>query len=135
MTDSDPAADPRFLVVDDFATMRRVLRGLLRESGWNRVEEAGDAAAALARLKAERFDFVICDISMPTMSGLELLKAIRAVPALRELPVLMLTAEARRQEILLAAQHGAVGTIVKPFGRELLEAQIRRGFLTSKATA
>jgi two-component system chemotaxis response regulator CheY len=119
-----PMSDPvslKFLVVDDFSTMRRIVRGLLREMGCADVEEAADGAAALRLLKEKRFDFVVSDIGMPLMTGFELLKAVKADPALRDVPVLLVTAEARKEEIVLAAQAGAAGYIVKPFDRATLE--------------
>ena len=116
----------RFLIVDDFSTMRRVLRGLLREMGFDAVDEAADGAAALERLRDSAFDFVITDIGMPTMNGFELLAAIRKDERLRNVPVLMVTAEARKDEIVRSAQEGAAGYIVKPFTRATLEEKIRR---------
>ncbi len=116
----------RFLIVDDFSTMRRVLRGLLGEMGFEAVDEAGDGAAALECLRAEAYDFVITDIGMPTMNGFELLHAIKKDDRLRHLPVLMVTAEAKKDDILRCAQEGAGGYIVKPFSRETLAEKIRR---------
>lgn len=114
----------RFLVVDDFATMRRIVRGLLKEMGCNKVEEAQDGVSALQTLRAQPFDFVVSDINMPNMNGFELLKAIRAEPSLKDLPVLMVTAEARKEDILLAAQNGASGYVVKPFTKATLEEKV-----------
>ena len=112
----------RFLVVDDFSTMRRIIRGLLREMGVGHIDEAEDGAVALSMLQLNApFDFVITDINMPNMNGFELLRAIKSDDRLRHLPVLMVTAEARRQDIVLAAQIGAAGYIVKPFTRAELE--------------
>ena len=105
----------RFLVVDDFLTMRRIVRGLLKEMGCENVEEAEDGVQALALLKSKPFDFVISDINMPNMNGFELLSGIRAEPSIAHLPVLMVTAEARKEDIILAAKNGASGYIVKPF--------------------
>jgi len=122
---SDPTP-LKFLVVDDFSTMRRIVRGLLKEMGCTNVTEAEDGAVALAMLKAQRFDFVVSDINMPNMSGFELLKAIKAEEALRHLPVLMVTAEARKEDIVLAAQSGAAGYIVKPFSKATLEEKVQR---------
>jgi two-component system chemotaxis response regulator CheY len=116
----------RFLVVDDFSTMRRIVRGLLKELGCNDVAEAEDGAAALQMLKSQRFDFVVSDINMPNMNGFELLKAIKAEETLRHLPVLMVTAEARKEDIVLAAQSGASGYIVKPFSKATLEDKVQR---------
>ena len=113
------AVDPskiRFLVVDDFSTMRRIVRNLLKELGFVNVEEAEDGAVALQRLKsAGGIDFVVTDWNMPNMDGLTLLQSVRADPALKHLPVLMITAEAKKENIIAAAQAGASGYIVKPF--------------------
>ena len=123
MSDPTPL---KFLVVDDFSTMRRIVRGLLKEMGCTNVTEAEDGAVALAMLKAQRFDFVVSDINMPNMNGFELLKAIKAEETLRHLPVLMVTAEARKEDIVLAAQSGAAGYIVKPFSKATLEDKVQR---------
>ncbi len=123
---SNPA-DLRFLVVDDFSITRRIIRGLLREIGYNSVEEAEDGVVALSMLKLNApFNFVITDINMPNMHGLELLKAIKADETLKGLPVLMVTAEARKEDVVLAAQSGAAGYIVKPFTRETLWEKINQ---------
>jgi two-component system chemotaxis response regulator CheY len=122
---SDPT-QLKFLVVDDFSTMRRIVRGLLKEMGCSNVTEAEDGAVALSMLKAHRFDFVVSDINMPNMNGFELLKAIKAEETLRHLPVLMVTAEARKEDIVLAAQSGAAGYIVKPFSKATLEDKVQR---------
>ncbi|MGL6112867.1 MAG: response regulator [Rubrivivax sp.] len=116
----------KFLIVDDFATMRRIVRGLLKEMGCHHLAEAEDGVAALALLKAQRFDFVVSDINMPNMDGFELLRAIKADEALRHLPVLMVTAEARKEDIVRAAQSGAAGYIVKPFSKATLEDKVQR---------
>jgi len=118
----------RFLVVDDFSTMRRIVRNLLTELGYVTVEEAEDGAAALQRLRADRFDFVISDWNMPNMTGLELLKAIRADGTLKSTPVLMITAEARKENIIDAAQAGASGYIVKPFTAATLDEKLAKIF-------
>ena len=122
---SDPT-QMRFLVVDDFSTMRRIVRGLLKEMACNNVAEAEDGAEALSMLRAQRFDFVVSDINMPNMDGFELLEAIKADAALRHLPVLMVTAEARKEDIVRAAQNGAAGYIVKPFSKATLEEKVQR---------
>jgi len=118
--------DLKFLVVDDFSTMRRIVRGLLKEIGYANVEEAEDGAVALTMLKNSKFDFVVSDINMPNMNGLDLLKAIKADDSLKVLPVLMVTAEARKEEIVLAAQCGAAGYIVKPFTKATLEEKLQK---------
>ena len=120
---SNPS-DLKFLIVDDFSTMRRIVRGLLKEMGCNNAEEAEDGAVALNMLKASKYDFVVSDINMPNMNGFDLLKAVKADESLRHLPVLMVTAEARKEDIVLAAQSGAAGYIVKPFTKATLEEKL-----------
>ena len=118
--------DLKFLVVDDFSTMRRIVRGLLREMGCNNAEEAEDGAVALQMLKAQKFDFIVSDINMPNMNGFDLLKAIKSDDTLKHIPVLMVTAEARKEDIVLAAQSGAAGYIVKPFTKATLEEKVQK---------
>jgi len=118
--------DLKFLIVDDFSTMRRIVRGLLKEMGCNNADEAEDGAVALNMLKAQKYDFVVSDINMPNMNGFELLKAIKADASLKHLPVLMVTAEARKEDIVLAAQTGAAGYIVQPFTKATLEEQLQK---------
>lgn len=118
------AAELKFLVVDDFSTMRRIVRGLLKEMGCNNVDEAEDGAVALQLLKTSRYDFVVSDINMPNMNGFQLLSEIQKIDKLKRLPVLMVTAEARKEDIVLAAQKGAAGFIVKPFTKATLEDKI-----------
>lgn len=117
--------DLRVLVVDEFSTMRRVVRGLLRQLGCVGVEEADDGVTALAALKAGRFDLVVSAVNLPGLNGIELLRAIKADDTLRRLPVLIVTAEARKEDIVLAAQAGAAGYIVKPFTRATLEDKVQ----------
>jgi len=114
----------KFLVVDDFSTMRRIVRGLLKEMGMNHADEAEDGAIALHMLKNNKYDFVVSDINMPNMNGFDLLKAIKADPDLKSLPVLMVTAEARKEDIVLAVQSGASGYIVKPFTKATPEDKV-----------
>jgi two-component system chemotaxis response regulator CheY len=116
----------KFLVVDDFSTMRRIVRGLLKEIGYINVEEAEDGAVALQMLRNMKFDFVVSDINMPNMNGFDLLKAIKSDDSLKHLPVLMVTAEARKEDIVLAAQSGASGYIVKPFTKATLEEKLQK---------
>jgi two-component system, chemotaxis family, chemotaxis protein CheY len=118
-------SDLKFLIVDDFSTMRRIVRGLLKEMGCNQAEEAEDGAVALNMLKKGGFDFVVSDINMPNMNGFDLLKAMKAAPELKHIPVLMVTAEARKEDIVLAAQTGAAGYIVKPFTKATLEEKVK----------
>jgi two-component system chemotaxis response regulator CheY len=125
----------RFLVVDDFSTMRRIVRNLLKELGYSNADEAEDGAVALAKLKSEKFDFVVSDWNMPNMTGIELLKSIRAEPTLKHLPVLMVTAEARKENIIEAAQSGANGYIVKPFTAATLDEKLAKIFKTLEAKA
>ena len=122
--------DTRFLVVDDFSTMRRIMRNLLKELGFMNVEEAGDGVEALAKLRADKFDFVVSDWNMPNMTGIELLQAIRADARLKHLPVLMVTAEAKRENIIMAAQAGASGYVVKPFTAAKLDEKLMKIFRT-----
>ncbi|ACB33270.1 response regulator receiver protein [Leptothrix cholodnii SP-6] len=129
------SSDLKFLVVDDFSTMRRIVRGLLKEMGCNNVEEAEDGHVALNMLKNSRFDFVVSDINMPVMNGFELLKAVKADETLKHLPVLMVTAEARKEDIVLAAQSGAAGYIVKPFTKATLEEKVTKIMQKLAATA
>ena len=119
-------AEPRFLIVDDFSTMRRIVRNLLKEIGFGNAEEAEDGAVALNMLKASKFDFVVSDVHMPNMDGFELLKSIRADDSLKTVPVLMVTAEAKKEDIVLAAQTGANGYIVKPFTKAALEEKVQK---------
>jgi len=118
----------RFLVVDDFNTMRRIVRNLLKELGFNNVEEAEDGVDALNMLRAGGFDFVVSDWNMPNMDGLQLLQTIRADGALSKLPVLMVTAEAKKENIIAAAQAGASGYVVKPFTAATLEEKLGKIF-------
>ncbi len=123
-------ADPKtkFLVVDDFSTMRRIVRNLLKELGYSNVDEAEDGAMALSKLQNESFDFVISDWNMPNMDGLEMLKNIRADAAIGKLPVLMVTAEAKKENIIAAAQAGASGYVVKPFTAATLDEKLSKIF-------
>lgn len=128
-------SDLKFLIVDDFSTMRRIVRGLLKEMGCNNADEAEDGAVALNMLRSQRYDFVVSDINMPNMNGFELLKSIKADEGLKHLPVLMVTAEARKEDIVLAAQSGAAGYIVKPFTKATLEEKMHKILQKLAATA
>jgi two-component system chemotaxis response regulator CheY len=127
--------DMKFLIVDDFSTMRRIVRGLLKEIGYNNAEEAEDGAVALNMLKNGKFDFVVSDINMPNMNGFDLLNAIKKEESLKHLPVLMVTAEARKEDIVRAAQDGAAGYIVKPFTKATLEEKVQKIMQKLAATA
>ena len=115
-------------MVDDFSTMRRIVRNLLKELGFTNVDEAEDGAVALAKLKGGGFEFVVSDWNMPNMDGLTLLQSLRADPALKQLPFLMITAEAKKENIIAAAQAGASGYIVKPFTAATLNDKLAKIF-------
>jgi two-component system chemotaxis response regulator CheY len=121
----------KILVVDDFSTMRRIVRNLLKELGFANVSEAEDGVDALNKLRSEgNFEFVVSDWNMPNMTGIELLRNIRADAALKHLPVLMVTAEAKRENIIEAAQAGASGYVVKPFTAATLDEKLKKVFAT-----
>lgn len=115
-----------FLVVDDFSTMRRIVKDVLHEIGYANVQEAEDGSSALPMLQAGQFDVLITDWNMPGMPGLELLKAVRSDPKLKGMPVLMLTAEAKREQIVEAAQAGVNGYLVKPFTPATLKEKLAK---------
>ena len=119
----------KILIVDDFSTMRRIVRNILKQLSFNNVDEAEDGDVALEKLKNGSYDFVITDWNMPNMTGLELLKAIRADEALKDLPVLLITAEAEKENVVLAAQAGVNDYIVKPFTGDVLQQKINRIFV------
>lgn len=125
-----PDKNLKFLVVDDFSTMRRIVRNLLKELGYVNVDEAEDGVIALKMLKSQNFEFVISDWNMPNMDGLMLLQAIRADDALKKIPVLMVTAEAKKENIIAAAQAGASGYVVKPFTAGTLGEKLEKIFRT-----
>ena len=118
----------KILIVDDFPTMRRIIKNLLKDLGFENVDEAEDGAMGLEKLRKGNFDFVVSDWNMPNMDGLEMLKAIRADPNLSKLPVLMVTAEAKKENIIAAAQAGANGYVVKPFTAATLEEKLNKIF-------
>ena len=118
----------KILVVDDFPTMRRIIRNLLKDLGYENVDEAEDGAMGLEKLRNGSFDFVVSDWNMPNLDGLEMLKQIRADAALSKLPVLMVTAEAKKENIIAAAQAGANGYVVKPFTAATLEEKLNKIF-------
>jgi len=120
------SAEPRFLIVDDFSTMRRIVSNLLQENGFGNAEEAEDGVAALNLLRAGKFDFIVSDINMPNMDGFALLKSVRADESLKGIPFLMVTAEAKKEDIVNAAQNGANGYIVKPFTKANLEEKVHK---------
>ena len=118
----------KFLVVDDFSTMRRIVKNLLKELGYTNVDEAEDGAMGLSMLQSGGYDFVVSDWNMPNMDGLTMLQHIRADPKLAALPVLMVTAEAKKENIIAAAQAGASGYVVKPFTAATLEEKLNKIF-------
>ncbi len=118
----------KILVVDDFSTMRRIIKNLLRELGFTNIVEADDGQTALPKLKAGGIDFLVTDWNMPGMTGIELLKAVRADPALADMPILLVTAEAKREQIVEAAQAGVNGYVIKPFTAGTLKEKIDKIF-------
>lgn len=120
--------NPQFLIVDDFSTMRRIIRGLLKEAGYVDADEAEDGQVAFQKLQTGHFDCVITDINMPNMNGFELLEAIKEDEKLKSIPVLMITAEASKDDVLKAARLGASAYIVKPFSKAVLEDKIHKLF-------
>ena len=128
------SSEMKFLVVDDYSTMRRIVKNLLHDLGYANVTEADDGKTALPLLQNGSFDFLITDWNMPGMPGLDLLKAVRANDKLKKLPVLMLTAEAKREQIVEAAQAGVNGYVIKPFTAATLKEKIDK-ILESRATS
>ena len=120
--------DMKILIVDDFSTMRRIIKNLLRDLGFTNTHEADDGATGLPLLKSGDFDFLITDWNMPGMTGIDLLKAVRADDKIKSLPVLLVTAEAKREQIVLAAEAGVNGYVVKPFTAQVLQEKIEKIF-------
>jgi two-component system chemotaxis response regulator CheY len=118
----------KILIVDDFSTMRRIVKNLLKDLGFTNVVEADDGKTALPLLEKGNIDFLVTDWNMPGMTGIDLLKAVRANPALANLPVLMVTAEAKRDQIIMAAQAGVNGYVIKPFTAATLKEKIEKIF-------
>ena len=118
----------KVLVVDDFSTMRRIIKNLLRDLGFTNIQEADDGSTALPMLKEGSFDFVVTDWNMPGMQGIDLLRAVRADASLSHIPVLMVTAEAKKEQIVMAAQAGVNGYIVKPFTAATLKMKLDKIF-------
>ena len=121
-----PPPDTKFLVVDDMATMRRIIKSLLTQLGYKNVDEAEDGKEALNKLKNQKYDFVITDWNMPNMTGLELVQEIRKDPELKYLPVLMVTAEAKKENVIAAIKAGVNNYVVKPFTAETLKEKIEK---------
>ena len=118
----------RILVVDDFASMRKIIKGLLKQIGFQNIEEADDGSTALEKLKIGEFDLVICDWNMPKVPGIEVLKAVRNDPRLKDLPFLMVTAKAKKDNVMEAVKAGVNQYIVKPFTAETLQKKIEKIF-------
>lgn len=118
----------KILVVDDFSTMRRIVKNILKQIGFSNIDEAEDGNNALLKLKQEKFDMVVSDWNMPNMTGLDLLKAIRADSAINSMPVLMVTAEAKKENVMEAIQAGVNNYVVKPFTADTLKDKIEKIF-------
>jgi two-component system chemotaxis response regulator CheY len=118
----------KILVVDDFSTMRRIIKNLLRDLGFSNIQEADDGTTALPALKSGKFDLIVSDWNMPGMTGLDLLKAVRSDPDLQTIPFLMVTAESKREQIIEAAQAGVNGYVVKPFTAATLQEKLGKIF-------
>ena len=118
----------KILIVDDFSTMRRIIKNLLRDLGFSNTDEADDGNTALPKLQAGNYDFLVTDWNMPGMQGIDLLKAVRADPKLASLPVLLVTAEAKKEQIVEAAQAGVNGYVIKPFTAATLKEKIDKIF-------
>jgi two-component system, chemotaxis family, chemotaxis protein CheY len=123
-------ADPsmKIMVVDDMSTMRRIVKNLLKQLGFANVDEAENGQEVLIKLRADKFGFVFSDWNMPVMSGIQLLKAIRADEGLKTIPVLMVTAEAQKENIIEAVQAGVSNYVVKPFTAEILQEKMAKIF-------
>jgi two-component system chemotaxis response regulator CheY len=118
----------KILVVDDFSTMRRIIKNLLKDLGFSNIQEADDGSTALPMLQQGDFDFVVTDWNMPGMQGIDLLRNIRSDDNLKHLPVLMVTAEAKKEQIVAAAQAGVNGYVVKPFTAATLKEKLAKIF-------
>lgn len=116
----------KILVVDDFSTMRRIVRNLLKQNGYENIDEAEDGEQALAKLKNGNFQFIVSDWNMPNMSGIELLKGVRSDPALKALPFLMVTAESDKEKVVEAIKAGVNNYIIKPFTAEVLKEKMEK---------
>ena len=123
-----PDPNMKILIVDDFSTMRRIVKNVLRQLGYKNIVEADDGATALPILKNDKIDFIVCDWNMPKMSGLDLLKTVRSDEALKSTPFLMVTAEAKKENIVLAVQAGVSNYIVKPFTAETMQEKMGKIF-------
>lgn len=118
----------KILVVDDFPTMRRIVKSVLKQLGFENIEEAEDGAHALSKVKAGKFDFIVSDWNMPNMEGIDLLRQIRATPELQHIPVLLVTAEAEKEKIMEAIKAGVNNYVVKPFNAATLQEKMDKIF-------
>ncbi len=118
----------KILIVDDFSTMRRIEKNILKHIGFTDIDEAGDGSEALQKLRTKKYDFIISDWNMPVMEGIELLRAVRADDSLKHLPFLMVTAEAEKASVLLAIKEGVSNYIIKPFTEEVIKEKIEQIF-------
>jgi two-component system, chemotaxis family, chemotaxis protein CheY len=125
----------KILVVDDFSTMRRIVKNLLKQIGFENIEEAEDGQHAFSKLKNEKFDFVVSDWNMPNMTGIELLISVRSDPALKDLPFLMVTAEAEKEKVVAAIKAGVNNYVIKPFTAEILKEKMDKIFEKLQANA
>jgi two-component system chemotaxis response regulator CheY len=121
-------ANMKILVVDDMSTMRRIVKNILKQLGFNNLEEAENGQDALTKLKADNYGFVVSDWNMPVMMGIDMLRAIRADEKLKTIPVLMVTAEAQKENLIEAVQAGVSNYIVKPFTAETMQEKINKIF-------
>lgn len=122
----EPSA--KILVVDDFSTMRRIVKNILKQLGYENIDEAEDGNQALNKIKGGSYDFIVTDWNMPNLDGLELCKAVRADAATKDIPILFVTAEALKENVVTAVQAGASNYIVKPFTAEILKEKIEKIF-------
>ncbi|NPA03491.1 MAG: response regulator [Epsilonproteobacteria bacterium] len=127
-----PSKDIKILVVDDAPMIRRIMKNLLREIGFTNIEEAEDGKVALQKLKSGKYDFVITDWNMPNLTGIELVQEMRKDPKLKKIPVMMVTAEAKKENIILALKSGVNNYIVKPFTPENVKSKIEAIFSPKK---
>ncbi len=118
----------KILIVDDFATMRRILKNILKQIGFSNITEADDGSTALEELKKDKFDLIISDWNMPKITGIELLKKVRSSDGLKEIPFLMVTAEAQKQNVIDAVQAGVSNYVVKPFTAEAISEKLEKIF-------
>jgi len=127
-----PDRNIKILVVDDMSTMRRIIKNLLNQLGYKNIDEAEDGLAGLQKLKGDKYDFVVTDWNMPNMTGLEMVQEIRKDPNLKHLPILMVTAEAKKENVIMAIKAGVNNYIVKPFPAEVLKEKMEKIFATRK---